>query len=400
MSRAVIQANIQTANGAVSVAPGASVSITLSATGAPATLYAAREGGSPITNPTTADSNGFFRVYVDSGRYTITATLGSSVQTFQDVAVFADGVALGTAASLSAEQVTQQTSVTGSAMLPSGTDAQRDGTPAAGYIRHNTTSGILETFLTAWRKIFTSVDADTAAAADKLAMRTATGTLKAADGVDADDVATMDQIVSRDYVDGTVTITPDADGNYTLTAAEALYGRLELVDGEWTQGWAIIVPDDEKMRVIDNSAGTYTATVKTALGTGVVVLSGQESSTYCDGTDVVYAARKEFNASGDAPVYACRAWVNFDGTGTVAIRASGNVSSITHNGAGDYTINFATAMPDADYAVCVSAGTATANGRIVNPVKSAPSTSAARILAATGAFTGFDSDYVYVSFFR
>ena len=49
--------------------------------------------------------------------------------------------------------------------------------------------------------------------------------------------------------------------------------------------------------------------------------------------------------------FKCRAWVNFNGTGTVAIRASGNVSSITDNGAGDYTVNFTTAMPDANYAV-------------------------------------------------
>jgi hypothetical protein len=58
----------------------------------------------------------------------------------------------------------------------------------------------------------------------------------------------------------------------------------------------------------------------------------------------------QFSASGSAPVYAARAWVNFNGTGTVAIRASGNVSSITDNGTGDYTINFTTAMPDANYA--------------------------------------------------
>lgn len=57
------------------------------------------------------------------------------------------------------------------------------------------------------------------------------------------------------------------------------------------------------------------------------------------------------NASGSAPVYACRAWVNFNGTGTVAIRASGNVSSITDNGTGDYTVNFTTAMPDTNYSV-------------------------------------------------
>ena len=45
----------------------------------------------------------------------------------------------------------------------------------------------------------------------------------------------------------------------------------------------------------------------------------------------------------------CKAWVNFDGTGTVAIRASYNVSSITDNGVGNYTVNFTTAMPDANY---------------------------------------------------
>jgi hypothetical protein len=53
--------------------------------------------------------------------------------------------------------------------------------------------------------------------------------------------------------------------------------------------------------------------------------------------------------SGTAPIYPCRAWVNFNGTGTVAIRASGNVTSITDNGTGDYTVNFTTAMPDANY---------------------------------------------------
>lgn len=57
------------------------------------------------------------------------------------------------------------------------------------------------------------------------------------------------------------------------------------------------------------------------------------------------------NASGTAPIYAARAWVNFNGTGTVAIRASGNVSSITDDGVGKYTMNFITSMPDTNYAV-------------------------------------------------
>lgn len=55
--------------------------------------------------------------------------------------------------------------------------------------------------------------------------------------------------------------------------------------------------------------------------------------------------------SGTAPIYPCRAWVNFTGTGTVAINASGNVSSITDNGVGDYTVNFTTAMPDTNYSI-------------------------------------------------
>jgi hypothetical protein len=52
-----------------------------------------------------------------------------------------------------------------------------------------------------------------------------------------------------------------------------------------------------------------------------------------------------------ATAYGCRAWVNFNGTGTVAIRASGNVSSVGDNGTGDYTLNFSTAMPNTNYSI-------------------------------------------------
>ena len=53
-------------------------------------------------------------------------------------------------------------------------------------------------------------------------------------------------------------------------------------------------------------------------------------------------------------IYGARTWVNFNGTGTVAIRASGNVSSITDNGTGDYTVNFTAALPDADYSLFIN----------------------------------------------
>lgn len=55
--------------------------------------------------------------------------------------------------------------------------------------------------------------------------------------------------------------------------------------------------------------------------------------------------------------YKCRAWVNFNGTGTVAIRESGNVTSITDNGAGDYTVNFTNVMTDINYSVLANATT-------------------------------------------
>jgi hypothetical protein len=58
-----------------------------------------------------------------------------------------------------------------------------------------------------------------------------------------------------------------------------------------------------------------------------------------------------------ATAFGCRAWVNFNGTGTVAIRASGNVTSITDGGTGNYTVNFTTAMPDANYGVNIQSTT-------------------------------------------
>jgi hypothetical protein len=63
-----------------------------------------------------------------------------------------------------------------------------------------------------------------------------------------------------------------------------------------------------------------------------------------------------FQANGTQIGTLCRAWVNFNGTGTVAIRGSFNVSSITDNGTGNYTVNFTNAMPDANYAFTIGAG--------------------------------------------
>jgi hypothetical protein len=105
-------------------------------------------------------------------------------------------------------------------------------------------------------------------------------------------------------------------------------------------------------------------------------------------------------ASGSAPSYSARAWVNFNGTGTVAIRASGNVSSITDNGAGDYTVNFTTAMPDANYAL---AGMGTNEGAaqvIMRNNAVAQTTTACRVLSQDPGVSQADPSQVNVVFFR
>ena len=103
--------------------------------------------------------------------------------------------------------------------------------------------------------------------------------------------------------------------------------------------------------------------------------------------------------SGTAPIYPCRAWVNFNGTGTVAIRASGNVSSITDNGTGDYTVNFTTAMTDANYSVSFGAG----GGTVTNPsslIAGTLTTSSFPARAFQGANSAFDQSQCFAAVFR
>jgi 3',5'-cyclic AMP phosphodiesterase CpdA len=100
--------------------------------------------------------------------------------------------------------------------------------------------------------------------------------------------------------------------------------------------------------------------------------------------------------------YKCRAWVNFNGTGTVAIRASGNVSSITDNGTGDYTVNFTTALPDANYVVSGSdIGSNQSNyyaGLVSNTT--APTTTACRFICVHYTQVPVDQNYIMVVFHR
>ena len=99
------------------------------------------------------------------------------------------------------------------------------------------------------------------------------------------------------------------------------------------------------------------------------------------------------NASG-VEVYTAKAWVNFNGTGTVAIRASGNVSSITDNGTGNYTVNFTTAMPDTNYVTTysdISWGLG---------YQEAITTTSFKTVSMTNNFTANDVTAIWVAVFR
>ena len=99
----------------------------------------------------------------------------------------------------------------------------------------------------------------------------------------------------------------------------------------------------------------------------------------------------------------CKAWVNFNGTSTVAIRASYNVSSITDNGTGDYTVNFTTALADANYVACVNSGNNSSGGQGAwTCAYSVATTTAAniRIAAYSSAGNVQDQDQVMLAIFR
>ena len=159
---------------------------------------------------------------------------------------------------------------------------------------------------------------------------------------------------------------------------------------------------------VDGSASTP-AVQGTDTNTGIYF--GSDTISFTEGGTQVgefdSSANLKFNSGygSVATAYGCRAWVNFNGTSTVAIRASGNVTSITDNGTGDYTVNFTTAMPDANYCVdaAVSCRTSPAGTLIIQISSSGattapvtPTTSAVR-LAVFERSTGNSTDAEYVS---
>jgi hypothetical protein len=122
-------------------------------------------------------------------------------------------------------------------------------------------------------------------------------------------------------------------------------------------------------------------------------------------------ATGQFDSSGNfkfnsgygsvATAYACRAWVNFNGTGTPAIRASGNVTSITDNGVGQYTINITNALTDTNFATLVSAGdTTVSSANSTMTYVGSKSTTTQFVAIRNGTNSDVDRDQILIAIFR
>jgi hypothetical protein len=154
------------------------------------------------------------------------------------------------------------------------------------------------------------------------------------------------------------------------------------------------------------SVAAIGAVVDGTVSTGIV--PAQLRFSVARPSDGVITTQGAFRANGDfqfnsgygsaAVAYGCRAWVNFNGTGTVAIRASGNVSSITDNGTGNYTVNFTTAMPDANYSV--GSVNAIVAGNIQLNYVTSYSASNYTVEVRNGFSGNFDSATIFLQAFR
>jgi hypothetical protein len=148
------------------------------------------------------------------------------------------------------------------------------------------------------------------------------------------------------------------------------------------------------MPITINGSGTVTGISAGGLPDGVIT-----------NPDLAADAVSRSKLDADTATGVCKAFVNFNGTGTVAIRASYNVSSITDNGVSDYTVNFTTALADANYGFTFGKDTAPSDGpsssfnSVITAVTILSSSLRVRNIYSNGVVGG-DVTQVCVSIFR
>jgi len=198
-----------------------------------------------------------------------------------------------------------------------------------------------------------------------------------------------------------------------------------IINATTTNG-VVIQPDNSGSLVLQTNSGTTALTIDTSqraafvAGTAAlpaitttgdtntgIFFSAADTIDFAEGGSACgqfdSSANFKFNSGygSVATAYGCRAWANFNGTGTVAIRASGNVSSITDNGTGDYTINFTNSMPDANYLAVTTGGQkAVSWGLTLVSNTAAPTTSAFRYTTNTPNDILVDTIYNFVAIIR
>jgi hypothetical protein len=166
-----------------------------------------------------------------------------------------------------------------------------------------------------------------------------------------------------------------------------------------------------KIAISGASTGTATFTIESPATSTNRTITIPDATTTLVGTDATQTLTNKTlttpninsaqvdTVSGTAPLYFARAWVNFDGTGTPSIREDGNVSSITDNGNGLYTINFTTAMPDANYAM-VASGSDEGSGPVVYVQQGTRTTTTCPVQARDRTGTAVDTANYQCAIFR
>ena len=214
------------------------------------------------------------------------------------------------------------------------------------------------------------------------------------------------------HVSGTLPVANGGTGTTTaFTAGSVVFAG---ASGVYSQDNSNLFWDDSNNRLgvgtatpVSSIETNGTITAPTLAATNLKHASSASNNIVLDNSgNTAVGGTLSFNSGygSAATAYGCRAWVNFNGTGAVAIRASGNVTSITDNGTGDYTVNIATALTDANYSAVGSCGSGAAGNddyNLTTNYNAAPTTSAVRIgsqRANSGVAT--DAAYISLSIFR
>jgi hypothetical protein len=174
-------------------------------------------------------------------------------------------------------------------------------------------------------------------------------------------------------------------------------GEVESVWGAWTK-----VQDALGFTPVEQGGGAGMGTDKIRIGWDGGAfrcnVNGIDEGRLIRNVGGSAGSNGSLSAPGSAPLYAARAWVNFNGTNG-AIRAGGNVSSVVRNGVGDYTVNFTTAMPDANYAA-LATSTDLTNNFVIGVSITAMASSSVRFRCQSSNHAGYDGLFVNVAIFR